>query len=585
MNQLRVLGLLLLFLWGIIFTLHAQKPTTFQEAIPELHNEIKDVLAAHRIQGVSIVLTDHQYPLFQYAWGWANEDAQKAVSPETMFRLGSVSKTFTATAVMQLHEQGKIDIYQPINTYLPAFSPLSRFEGARDISVHDLLTHHSGLPSDRLDGFYSKRPKPFQELLQKISETYLSFPPNTCMAYSNLGYSILGILIEEVSGQTYENYIRSHIFEPLGIKDAHFSYKGRDTLSYANGYDFKGRKANEPWMRDVPAVMLQAHSKDMSKWMQYLLKISKGEEGSVIQPSTFAMMVSPSQQKIVLDFDSQMGMGFFLRGPYSPWGFAGGAIQHGGDTRLFHTQMTLLPAKDLGLIIMTNSENGAQACSEIEKIVLLKAMELLRGKKFSKKTKPLYYVHRGSQRSIKELGGTYAFGTMPLNIIPEKNKMVFKMGNKKENMHYEPSYNHYYVNQTFLGIPLRSSEKAYFFREVNGHQVITTLGSNGESLVGIKQQSNPIPEEWEKACGKYWPENAENEYLLQNFSLVKENGFLLIKARLFGQKPVKKLGLNPLSKHAAVVYGLGRNAGDRVEIIQEKGQTILLYSGMRWIKK
>jgi CubicO group peptidase (beta-lactamase class C family) len=157
--------------------------------------------------GVAIAVIENDKIVFQKCYGYANVSKRIPVTPKTIFGMASITKTFTSTALLKLVEQGKIDLNKPINSYL--VDPSSRW---KDITVLQLANMTSGLPHDLLVSL------PWVDQYDVIKMERLAFKPGTQVQYSNIGYRLLGQIIENVSGQSYLDYVRKVILAPIGMK-------------------------------------------------------------------------------------------------------------------------------------------------------------------------------------------------------------------------------------------------------------------------------------------------------------------------------------------------------------------------------
>jgi len=179
-------------------------------------------------------------------FGFSDAQTKQPVTEETLFGLGSVTKVFTATAVMQLAEQGLIELDNSLSEYLPDFQMKDNSEG---VTPRNLLTHHSGLPSDIFKGMFSRQPENYKSVVDYMNEEYMAGIPNQIRAYSNPGYTLLGHMIAEVSGREYPEYIRQNILEPLEMESTRFNALEEASKTY----DKKGRPQLDVNLRDIPA--------------------------------------------------------------------------------------------------------------------------------------------------------------------------------------------------------------------------------------------------------------------------------------------------------------------------------------------
>lgn len=189
----------------------------------------------HQVTGLSIVLIDDHDTVFARGFGFADKERKTAATPNTRYRAGSISKLLTATAIMRLAEQGKVNLDERLQAYLPNFSIKSRYEASPPITLRNMMTHHSGLPGGYLKGMWSRDPADFNQLAEVLHDGYTAFPPDQVFAYSNLAYSMLGRVIENVSGQPYSEYLRDTLLEPLDMPQAYFSTSLEDDAKAAKG--------------------------------------------------------------------------------------------------------------------------------------------------------------------------------------------------------------------------------------------------------------------------------------------------------------------------------------------------------------
>ena len=158
---------------------------------------------------------------------------------------------------------GKVDLDQPIQRYVPELALRNRFPAARPITVRALLAHHSGLPSDLLAGMWVEHPVSLAELMSQLQEESLATAPQTQYKYSNLDYSILGRLIENVVGHAYSDVMQQAVFTPLGMTQSALQVTPQMAASYALGYR-KGQEAERTPLRDAPAGSMISNVRDLA---------------------------------------------------------------------------------------------------------------------------------------------------------------------------------------------------------------------------------------------------------------------------------------------------------------------------------
>jgi len=184
----------------------------------------------------SVLVAENGKIIYKGAYGQANMEWNIPNTPDTRFRLGSITKQFTATAILQLVEQGKIKLDAKLSDYLPDY----RKDTGEKVTIHHLLTHTSGIPSyTSQPGFFqnvSRNPYKVDEFVKKYASGDLEFEPGSKFIYNNSGYFLLGAIIERVTGKPYEQVLKQNIFDPLGMKNT--GYDHHDTLipKRASGY-------------------------------------------------------------------------------------------------------------------------------------------------------------------------------------------------------------------------------------------------------------------------------------------------------------------------------------------------------------
>ncbi|MFL1432930.1 MULTISPECIES: serine hydrolase domain-containing protein, partial [unclassified Nocardiopsis] len=287
---------------------------------------------------------------YGYADTGADGGAPVPVDPEdTLFRVGSVSKLFTATAVMQLVEQGRVDLDTDVHEYIDFTIPTAFDE---PITVRHLLTHTPGFEEAVQGLILPDGAEPDLGEVLKADPPEQIYPPGTVPAYSNYGNALAGYVVEQVSGEPFADYVQENVLEPAGMDASAFAQplpaELRERL--AGGYQATGSPA-APFetVSGAPAGALTSSATDMARFMLAHLGDS---EGVGLSPETLELMHSPA-----LDEDS---LGTLAAGPRMTLGFFDETrnghriLGHGGDTLYFHSEMQILPEEDTGIFITLN---------------------------------------------------------------------------------------------------------------------------------------------------------------------------------------------------------------------------------------
>lgn len=303
--------------------------------------------------GVVIGTVKDDQVLLTKGYGYADFANKKPVSSsETLFRPGSISKLFTATAVLQLVEQGKLELDRNVNDYLDFAIPQTY---AEPITLRRLLTHTAGFEETLKNLFVSdeKSMRPLRDYLVSAMPARI-YPPGKIPSYSNYGLSIAGYIVQRISGEKFEDYVAAHILKPLKMDHSTFAQPLPQSLvrDMSNGY-IAGTEKPRPFefVQAAPAGSLSATADDMCRFMLAFLKKGALEGTTVLQPGSVEQMEARQ-------FESHPGLnslGLVLM-EYSMNGFK--AWGHGGDTICFHSDLWLVPDAKFGFFISYNSAGG-----------------------------------------------------------------------------------------------------------------------------------------------------------------------------------------------------------------------------------
>ena len=171
---------------------------------------IEHGMAQNNVTGLSIALVDDQRVVWSQGFGYADLESKTPATANTLYRVASISKLFTDVAAMQLAERGLLNIDQPVHKVLPHFAPLSgpplSSPSQAAITPRQLMTHHSGLPRDKFQGFQAATPAPFSELVAYLNQTPVAYPSGQSFYYSNIGLSLLGHMVQNASGTPFAQH-------------------------------------------------------------------------------------------------------------------------------------------------------------------------------------------------------------------------------------------------------------------------------------------------------------------------------------------------------------------------------------------
>ena len=310
-------------------------------AAPGADEYIQDEMKKRRIPGLALAVIKNGEIVKMNGYGVANLEHDVPVTPDTVFALASVTKQFTATAIMRLVEQGRLKQDDPIIKYLPR-SPRKW----RGIRIRHLLTHTAGMTGYLDECFFTalgaKIDISTAEGFQAVAEDPISFTPGKRHQYSDSGYFLLGMIIEKVSGQCYRDFMAEQFFEPLGMTSTSILDQWAVVKNRAAGYTIRdGQVINSRWVwqEELPSHWgVFSTVKDIAKWDQALAA------GKVVKESTLNEMWSPAP---------------FNDGQSYPYGYGWEMNQMAGRPMITHqglsgTEYTILPDDKLTIIVLTN---------------------------------------------------------------------------------------------------------------------------------------------------------------------------------------------------------------------------------------
>ena len=313
-------------------------------------------LKAGDMAGAVVVVVKDGAVLLQKGFGYADVSKKLAMDPErTMVRIGSTSKLFTWTAVMQLVEQGKLDLDRNINDYLDFTIPN---DFGKPVTLRDLMNHRGGFEEGLKDILWTNpHGVPSTEAYLKEHKRPMLFAPGEVPAYSNYGAALAGYIVERVSKEPFERYIERHILVPLGMMHTSFDQPLPERFAAAVSKGYRTASAPPgPYELIVtrPAGSGTTTAADMSHFMIAHLQDGHFGDAEILQVETAKRMHSPSQQAPP-GFDT-MAHGFFRESRNGRT-----VIGHGGDTIFFHNEFNLLPAERVGIDFTFNSRGRAEA--------------------------------------------------------------------------------------------------------------------------------------------------------------------------------------------------------------------------------
>jgi len=327
-----------------------------------LNHTIVNELQTYRIPGATVAVVKEGQLFFAEGYGYANLENQTPVDANTtLFGIGSITKLFTWTAVMQLVEEGKIDLHADVNTYLSDFTIPNTYP--QPVTMENLMTHTAGF-ENKERGFAVSNVSDLLPLGTALARTMPArvFPPGQVWSYSNWGTALAAHIVEQVSGMPFDQYANAKLFTPLGMNRTTIEQPVPEKLAQdvSTGYTYDGSTYTptpQEILQVAPAGAIMSTAPDMAKFLIAHLQNGRYGDVRILNNSTAIEMHSPH----------------FTPDPHASWALGLGMMTrnneqilwHNGDTNVFHAYFVLLPAHNVGLFVSYNGPAGTAAREDL----------------------------------------------------------------------------------------------------------------------------------------------------------------------------------------------------------------------------
>ena len=333
--------------------------TTIAQA--PLHKEFAKIdsflnsqLISQNIPGIAVAITSGTQIIYKKGFGVTNISTGKQLQAFHNFHIASISKTFTATAVMQLAENGKIDIKKPLTTYLPYFRMAD--ERYKIITIKQMLNHTSGMP-DVDDYEWEKNitdEGAAERYTRSLADSQLLSDPGKEYHYSNIAFDIMADLVAKVSGKTFEVFVNENILIPLNMKKSSFFYPETDTTIRTSPHIGHPARVSPvyPYNRmHAPSSTLNTSAEELAHWAIANLYDGKYHDKTILQAATLKQMMTPT---FLVNKDRNVSVGLcWFSYPYR----GSTNVEHGGGDLGYRTMLTLIPGQKLGIVLLCNHED------------------------------------------------------------------------------------------------------------------------------------------------------------------------------------------------------------------------------------
>lgn len=327
-------------------------------SIKLLESWIEAQMDYRKIPGISLGIVLDQELIYTRGFGYSDLDKKTPVTHKTIYRIASITKTFTVTAIMQLRDQGKLHLDDPIERYLPWFRIKNRFPDAPEITIRHLLTHTSGLPREAAFPYWTDHKFPTrEEIIKALPAQETIFPTETKIKYSNLGLALAGEIVSTVSGEAYGLYIQNHILDPLGMKDTSVYLTEEDKSKLTTPYSRllpDGSHKVMPFTDSkgiAPAANMSSNVGDLALYISLQFREGSAGGNQILKGSTLREM--HRVHWLQPDWSGGRGLGFSVWRQDEKT-----VIGHSGWVAGNRTQIVFIPEEKIGIIVLTNSDDG-----------------------------------------------------------------------------------------------------------------------------------------------------------------------------------------------------------------------------------
>lgn len=558
--------------------------SVYQKYEPAAH-KIATLLAEEmqhfQIPALTISLLAEGQTFWSQAFGFIDLENRIPATPEHIFRMGSITKVFTTTAVMRMVDQGLVDLDKPFKQYIPEFEVRSRFGNSQPITVRHLMNHQSGLPKEFLYNYFPETQfSNFSELLAGLKNIFVAYPPGNMYKYSNLGIDLLGLLIERISGLTYAGYMQKEFFIPLEMSSSSMLLNAEVRQKIATGYfaDYKTRQLKKARLYDiggVPSGNLYSTAQDLNKFL--LFHLQGGEVGGrqLIRRETLQEMYLdryPNPRNI-----EKVGCAWDLDKLALP-AEAGMQISKMGGVDGFNSLFGALLERGLGVSVAVNTDGGEYICKKVIQAALSEMLEIERKdlpsltpkkeKVESKTDKPVL-----DQANRQVYQGRYGSIAIYFDIADEADGLNLLLFGQK--IHLQATdLTHYFARDFQINFWGANMDQIYveFLPEKDGTVPLMRVETPVGPIMARKvEPRDPAPEIWQRLIGKY------NDPYLSDVEISLQDGFMIFSGTLNRIVNPVPILLQPLSDLEFITVG-GPYDGEAVWFeLRESGEILLHY--------
>lgn len=323
--------------------------------------------------GAAIAVIEQGELTLVSGYGFADTGAMEPMTPEHVFNAASISKAMTAWGVMRLVDQGRVDLDAPVNRYLQRWQLAdSRYGTAAEVSVRRLLSHTAGISMPSTPGF--RLPADVPSLVSVLDGDYenstyaqagtavaIRYPPGGEFSYSGGGYLILQLLIEDLTGQSFPDYMREHVLDPLGMTESQFGWDPEVSRGMATPYTRRGSEEDIFRLPGHAASSLHTSARDIAKWLMAGAWTNTALRNQVLTDASYAAMLTPVVENTSNARElTSMGLGYFVETVGEET-----AAGHSGGNAGWRARILLSPDRGSGFAVLTNGDAGDEVAAAL----------------------------------------------------------------------------------------------------------------------------------------------------------------------------------------------------------------------------
>ncbi len=457
-----------------------------QPAFGRLDAFIRNKMRLESIPGITVAVTDKDRLLWRREYGLANIDSKKHVSEDTLFQIGSISKSFASIALLQLVEEGKVDLHRPVRKYLPWFEVKSKH---KPITLDHILSHSAGIITG------SERTPEGRTEIWGLRDTEATAKPGEWFHYSNIGYKIVGEIISELRGKSLPRVLQERVLRPLGMRNTSAEItndiRQRSAVGYWPLYDDRPTKKNTQW---APCTWIESESADgsisstaeeMCIYVRALLNRGRVPGCRLISDKSYSMLVQKRVDATEKDKKEYYGYGIGVE-PYHGHLLMG----HTGGMLGFISSMRFDLAENVGAFASTNCRRSVDDITRM-------AVELVRRSRHGEDLRGAEKVVIPPRPKLRDFTGTYTSTSHFLEIREKGGVLTARLGNEQVPLEWQEG-DAFYSDHPSL------EKSAFYFGRHKGKVVEVTHGEDWWTNSQFKGKRNiSYPKEWDGLRGHY----------------------------------------------------------------------------------